>query len=103
MLLKSDGYQVTTAATIAEALEEVRADPYIGLLITDYHLGDGETGTQVIASLQAELGRPLKAVLMTGDTSSAIKELPRDPLVRIVSKPVNADELLAMLRVLIDS
>ena len=103
MLLKSDGYQVTTAATIAEALEEVRADPYIGLLITDYHLSDGETGTQVIASLQAELGRPLKAVLMTGDTSSAIKELPRDPLVRIVSKPVNADELLAMLRVLIDS
>jgi two-component system CheB/CheR fusion protein len=103
MLLKSDGYEVIAAATMAEALDQVRENARIDLLVTDYHLGDGETGTQVIASLRAELGRPLKTVLMTGDTSSAIKELPRDPFVRAASKPVNADELLAMLRALMDS
>lgn len=39
----------------------------------------GELGTQVVAALRECLAAPLKAVLMTGDTSSAIKELPRDP------------------------
>ncbi len=98
MLLKSDGYQVVVAATMAEALQQAALDPRIDLLVTDYHLGDGETGIQIIASLRAALGRPLISVLMTGDTSSAVKDLARDPLLRIVSKPVNADELLAMLR-----
>lgn len=103
MLLRSDGYQVAAAATVAEALEQAVADPHIDLLLTDYHLAEGETGTQVIGKLREAVGRPLKAVLMTGDTSSAIKELPADPLLRVVNKPVNADKLLAILRALIAS
>ncbi len=103
MLLRSEGYQVTAVATVAEALEQAKADPRIDLLVTDYHLSEGEVGTQVISALRAALARPLKAVLMTGDTSSAVKELPRDPLLRLASKPVEADELLAMLRALMDS
>jgi ActR/RegA family two-component response regulator len=70
--------------------------------MNDYHLRDGGTGTRVIAALRSALDRPIRAVLITGDTSSAVKEL-RDPSVVIVSKPVNADELLAMLPRLMDS
>ncbi len=103
MLLRSDGYQVTAVATVAEALEQARADPRIDLLVTDYHLSEGETGTQVISALRAALVRPLKAVLITGDTSSAVKELPRDPLLQVASKPIKADELLDMLRALMES
>jgi signal transduction histidine kinase len=103
MLLNSDGYQVAAAASMAEALAQATMDPRIDLLVTDYHLRDGETGTQVIASLRAALDQSLKSVLMTGDTSSAVKDLPRDPFLRIVSKPVYADELLTMLRELRDS
>lgn len=47
------------------------------------------------------LGNSLRAVLTTGDTSSAIKELPRDPHLRIASKPINAEELLTLLRALL--
>ncbi len=97
LLLKGEGYQVATAASMAEALERAARDPRIDLLVTDYHLQAGETGTQVIASLRAALDRPIKAVLMTGDTSSVIGTLPADPLVRIASKPVNAEELLTLL------
>jgi CheY-like chemotaxis protein len=64
-------------------------------------LSDGELGTQVIASLRESLTGPVKAVLMTGDTSSAIKDLSSDPYVRVVSKPINAEELLTLLRVLL--
>jgi hypothetical protein len=38
---------------------------------------------------------------MTGDTSSAIKDLPRDPYLRVASKPIEAGELLTLLRALL--
>ena len=101
MLLKTEGYHVTAVASLTEALERVHRDRRVDLLLTDYHLGDGEIGTQVITSVREALGPQLKAVLMTGDTSSAIQKLPPDPLMRLASKPVNSDELLDLLRVLL--
>ena len=103
MLLQTEGYQVAVATTVTEALEQAKIDPGIALLVTDYHLREGQTGTQVIAALRRTLARPVKALLITGDTSSAVKELSRDPSLRIVSKPINADELLTILRQLGDS
>ncbi len=102
MLLRSEGYQVTAAQSMTEALKQAAAAPRIDLLVTDYHLEAGETGTQVIASLRAALERPVKAVLMTGDTSSEMGKI-SDPLMSIASKPVNADELLSLLRTLLTS
>ena len=103
MLLRSEGYQVTAALSMAEALAQVASEPRIDLLVTDYHLQAGETGTQVIASLRAALDRPLKAVLMTGDTSAEMGKLLSDPLMRIASKPVNAEELLSLLQTFLAS
>jgi two-component system, sensor histidine kinase len=100
MLLKAEGYRVTAVESLAEALRQVRQEP-IDLLVTDYHLGDSETGIQVIAALRERLGFPLKAVLMTGDTSSAVQELPRDSYLRVASKPIKAEELLTLLRALL--
>ena len=101
MLLKSEGYEVTAVASLTAALEYVRQEQRVDLLVTDYHLGAGETGTQVIASVRAALDRPPKVVLMTGDTSATIRMLPPDPFMRIASKPVNAEELLQVLRELL--
>ncbi len=97
MLLKVEGYRVTSAASLAEALRRAHEDPELDLLVTDYHLSDGETGTQVITALRQCLGVPLKAVLITGDTSSTIKELLSDPNLRVTSKPVKVDELLTLI------
>jgi hypothetical protein len=44
------------------------------------------------------LGAPLKAVLITGDTSSAVKDLAHDPNLRIGSKPVQAEQFLELVR-----
>ncbi len=101
MLLKVEGYQVTAVASLAEALQHVRDGAGVDLLVTDYHLGNGETGSQVIVALRDALGLPLKAVLTTGDTSTTIQQLPRDPHLRVTSKPINADELLTLLRALL--
>jgi PAS domain S-box-containing protein len=101
LLLELEGYHVTPVASLSEALQHIQKGHGVDLLITDYHLSDGETGTQVIATLREILGISLKAVLTTGDTSSAIKQLPRDPYLRITSKPIQAEELLTMLRALL--
>ena len=101
MLLNVEGYRVTAVASLAEALEAARTGP--DLLVTDYHLGRRENGTQVIAAVRQAAGANLKAVLVTGDTSTAIRELPRDPHLRLASKPLKAEDLLALVRELMEA
>jgi len=101
MLLKVEGYRVTAVASLAEALHHLKEGNGIDLLITDYHLSGRELGTEVITALRESLALPLRAVLMTGDTSTAVAELPRDPYLRIANKPIDADELLRLLRALL--
>jgi PAS domain S-box-containing protein len=100
LLLSVEGYRVTGVATLGEALAHAARNA-IDLLVTDYHLANGETGTAVVSALREALGTHLKAVLITGDTSAAVQELPRDPFMRITSKPVQADELLTLMRALL--
>jgi two-component system, sensor histidine kinase len=86
---------------LAETLQQVREGNGVDLLVTDYHLSNDETGTQIIVALREALGMSLKSVLTTGETSSAVQDLPRDPHMRIASKPIQADELLTLLRALL--
>jgi len=101
MLLKVEGYRVTAVGSLSEALSAARKDRTIDLVVTDYHLGSGETGLQVIAALREILGKPVKAVLITGDTSSAFRELTIESGVKIASKPIKAEELLKLLGMLL--
>lgn len=100
MLLQVEGYRVLSASSLAEALTRVTDDPDVALLITDYHLRD-ETGLQVIEAVRAAVGRDLPAVVITGDTSSTVRELRKDDRVQLVSKPIDADRLLALLQSLL--
>lgn len=99
VFLKSEGFRVAAAESLAEALQLSEQMPDLHLVISDYHLAEGR-GTEVIAALRERLGEQLASILMTGDTSSAIKELPQDNQLRIISKPVDAEELLDLIRIL---
>ncbi|MBV9316887.1 MAG: response regulator, partial [Gammaproteobacteria bacterium] len=97
MLLRVEGYQVTAVASLADALTSAQQQGAPDLLITDYHLRDGELGTQVIAAVRENLHSELKAVLVTGDTSTVVKHMPDDPRLRVVAKPIEAEQLLRVL------
>jgi two-component system, sensor histidine kinase len=102
MLLKIEGYRITTAASADEALACLGSEGAdFDLVITDYHLEGGRTGTEVIAAARKILGSGLKAILVTGDTSSAVRELQADAHLRITSKPINSDEFLELVRTLL--
>ncbi len=78
LLLKAEGYRVITARSAAEASQKAAELPP-DLIISDYHLGSAQTGDQVIAALRAKHGAGLKAILMTGDTSSTVRTCPSTP------------------------
>jgi len=99
-LLRVEGYRVTSAASAEEAFVQLREQSF-DLLVTDYHLESGRTGTQVIAAARERHGAGFKAILVTGDTSAAIREMQVDAKLRIASKPINSEELLAQVRTLL--
>lgn len=103
MLLKAEGYRVITAGTLAQALEQIREIPEIELLITDYHLADGETGLQVISATRNIRGPKFKAVMITADTSSAARSVDDDEALSFLSKPVNPPDLIGVLDALLGS
>ena len=70
--------------------------------MTDFHLENDRTGTEIIAVAREIFGDAFKAILVTGDTSSAVRELSVDANLRITSKPINSDELLEMIKSLLE-
>jgi PAS domain S-box-containing protein len=101
MLLKMDGYQVTTASGVVEALQCLDTIKSLDLVVTDFHLEGERTGSEVIAAARARFGESIKAVIVSGDTSSAVRELKVDAKTRITSKPINSEELLGLMRSLL--
>lgn len=101
LLLKVEGYRVLTASCLTDARSMAQSHPELDLLVTDYHLSADETGTQVITAVREDLGRRVKAVLITGDTSAAVKELQQDERLKVARKPIHADELLGLLKTLL--
>jgi PAS domain S-box-containing protein len=99
--LKLEGYRVTGAATADEAIELLRATQDFDLLITDFHLEGERTGTEVIAAARDFRGGGFKTILVTGDTSSAVRELQGDAHLRLISKPINSDALLSLVKSLL--
>ena len=101
LLLELEGYQVIPATSRDEALQRGREHPDIDLLVSDYHLKEDQTGLTVISGIREQLARNIPAILVTGDTSSAIRKLPSDRQLRLASKPIDAQELLSLMNELL--
>ncbi len=97
LLLRSAGYQVTTATSLTEAIERGRNSPDLDLVITDYHLARGDTGRQVVTSMRELRGPNFKAIVITGDTASAVHRFDGDVALCWMSKPVDPEQLLTLL------
>jgi PAS domain S-box-containing protein len=100
-LLKIEGFDVVAAATAEEALLQMQDDVGFDLLISDYHLESGRTGTEVISAARRLISPDFRAILVTGDTSSAVREIQGDARLRIASKPINSGELLSLVKAML--
>jgi PAS domain S-box-containing protein len=97
LLLKSEGYQVTSAGSVEEAAARAHAVPSIDLILSDYHLSGQETGMQAVTAVRRIRNAAIRTVMMSGDTSSAMRALGPGEDVHIVSKPIDSEALLRLL------
>lgn len=98
ILLTGEGHHVLSAADGIEAMNMVTTRERPDLILADYSLPNGMNGLEVIERLRAAHGKGVAAVVLAGDVSkAAIGEIVRYGYPRLL-KPVNADELLAVIQ-----
>jgi signal transduction histidine kinase len=88
------GYDVLAAETGEDALDlgaEAAAD--IDAILTDYHLGLGQTGAVVARRICERARRAIPTLIMTGDTDPARISDARANGFEMLHKPIGAEEL----------
>lgn len=101
-ILTAAGFEVAGAATSAEALElALSCRQRLDVLVVDYRLGGGITGTEVAEAIARRLGHGLPTVILTGDPYNA--EIPwlKNSPVWLLRKPASPETLVAGLAPLV--
>ena len=98
LFLRTMGHQTIAVSSIAEVDEVIcGGDKRPDLIISDYHLGRSETGLDIVIHVRAQTGRLIPALLVSGDTSAAMRQLEDIPSCQVLSKPVDIDDLTRAL------
>ncbi|RWX81021.1 hybrid sensor histidine kinase/response regulator [Neorhizobium lilium] len=90
-LLRKWGCEVQAELAIPEELEEC------DLLITDFDLGGGITGTDCIRSIRERSGKDVPVVVMSGHDEARVREDLGSADIPILSKPVRPAELRSII------
>jgi len=102
MLLRSAGFETREATCGEDALAQVEAlRGRLDVLIVDYDLGAGLTGTEVAEDFARLLGHAVPTIMLTGDPANAEVPWLADAPVWVARKPMQAETLLAGLQPLV--
>jgi|SRR5215831_9040037 len=103
MLLRGAGFEIREAACGEDALGQIEMlRGRLDVLIVDYHLGDGLTGTETAEELARLLGHAVPTLMLTGDPANAEVPWLADAPVWVARKPLLPGTLLAALPALVD-
>jgi len=102
LLLRSAGFETREAACGELALAQAEAlRGRLDVLIVDFNLGLGMTGTEVAEDFARLLGHAVPTVMLTGDPANAEVPWLADAPVWVARKPLSPDTLLAALPALV--
>lgn len=93
-LIEEWGYETFAAADGEEALkfaihERMRFDA----IITDYNLGRGMTGAQMVKEIERRAGRQFPALILTGETGKESLAKIRASGIDVAHKPISPNDL----------
>lgn len=98
-LLAGWGHDVIAAGSGDEAVARLASHPTRpDLIVSDYRLRDGETGTEVIERLRSEFNETIPALIITGDTAPDRLIEARTSGLVLLHKPVPNGKLRAAMR-----
>jgi len=99
LLLSSEGMNVVAAANGQEALALiVKKGVHPDVVLSDFNLPGRMNGVDSIQAVRKAVDEEIPAIVLTGDIRSEVLDAIALHDVRIATKPVNADQLLALLR-----
>ena len=99
LLLAAEGLIVVGTANGHEALELVTAKRVRPeLVLSDFNLPGRMNGVETIQALRKALAANIPAIVLTGDIRSEVLDAIALHDVRIATKPVNADQLMQLVR-----
>lgn len=98
-LLGQWGCHVRVALTAAEAL----AGPPAHVVVIDYHLGDGQLGTDLLRAMRERWGRGVAALFVTADRSDGCRQAIGRQQAPLLNKPAKPGKLRAALAALLAS
>jgi DNA-binding response OmpR family regulator len=102
-LFETWGATVVGAQTLDALLARIGAlERYPDLVVADLRLADGESGIRAVRALRSELGYPVPAIIVSGDTGTRADREVRAAGLPLLGKPVVAATLeaaaMSMLR-----
>ena len=93
-ILTEWGYQVITGDSTEEAIARLRElDGQPDIVIADYRLQDGRTGTEAILTVRALFDHPIPGLILTGETDPKFLRECTGHDVGIAHKPVMPSQL----------
>jgi len=96
--LRSWGLRPITARSLQCALERLaECERYPDALVSDFRLGEDQNGIDAVERIRHELGFPIPAMIVTGDTAPTSLRVIQASGLRCLPKPVTADRLLQEL------
>ena len=95
-LLALWGHEVIAARSSKDLLSQVESGP-LHLIIADYRLGGPENGIGAIKRLTEALDKTIPAIVITGDTSDAVRGEIEEAGHEILYKPAVANEMRLLL------
>lgn len=94
--LQSKGFSVVGATSAADLLAGL-ADQWPDVVISDFHLLDGETGIDVVDATRAAFGSQLPCLIMTADSGEEHRHTMASRNVPVLQKPMHLDDILAFI------
>lgn len=97
VLLQDWGYDVATAADAEEAAAGVAIHGVPDVIVADYRLQGGRTGTEAVETIHQACGYSIPAIIITGDTApERIAEVKRSGHT-IAHKPISGENLQRLI------
>jgi CheY-like chemotaxis protein len=100
-LLASWGCKVTTAESLAEATRRMSEGVFLDIIVTDYELGNNETGFDVIEHARQFYEKLPPCILISGNTSSDLQKLVLKAGHHLLHKPVRPAKLISLMKFLL--
>lgn len=101
-LLASWGCIVSTATCLAQIEQLLQDGKNWDFVISDYQLGQDESGIDAVAMVRQHHGRKVPCILISGDTSPAIAELASASGHHLMHKPVRPAKLRSLIVYLLE-